>query len=384
MDEAVKKRPSDQKWPSELVRSRCRFRSTTPKVTRVQSTANCRHFGLMTCVQYTGPTIVREGQPWNIECSDLKDDDLVRWTRNGQTLEPELSSGQLVVFSKTDAGSSKLSASQATESHEGDYKCTSDSPESFHLSLYFDIKIRVLTARDIPLVLECANRSAGDKVQWLKDKTPLSTAFAGNEDIIKIDNETGSLEILKDKEEAHGNYTCKAANSTIEYRVVPRPIAHLAESTSVVEGEKLHLVCSSLRQTPGVKIYWTFGEQNYTRSKGRVKITKDPERGIYGAVLIVDNIEMNDRGNIICRMSYNWSDPVLEHSSEAKTFLRVKDKLAALWPFLGICAEVVVLCAIILVYEKKRNKAELEESDTDQSPDTKPTPNKESDVRQRK
>ncbi|XP_011066842.1 PREDICTED: basigin [Acromyrmex echinatior] len=335
-------------------------------------------------VQYTGPTIVREGQPWNIECSDLKDDDLVRWTRNGQTLEPELSSGQLVVFSKTDAGSSKLSASQATESHEGDYKCTSDSPESFHLSLYFDIKIRVLTARDIPLVLECANRSAGDKVQWLKDKTPLSTAFAGNEDIIKIDNETGSLEILKDKEEAHGNYTCKAANSTIEYRVVPRPIAHLAESTSVVEGEKLHLVCSSLRQTPGVKIYWTFGEQNYTRSKGRVKITKDPERGIYGAVLIVDNIEMNDRGNIICRMSYNWSDPVLEHSSEAKTFLRVKDKLAALWPFLGICAEVVVLCAIILVYEKKRNKAELEESDTDQSPDTKPTPNKESDVRQRK
>jgi len=153
-------------------------------------------------------------------------------------------------------------------------------------------------------------------------------------------------------------------------KISARPIAHLAESTSVVEGEKLHLVCSSLRQTPGVKIYWTFGEQNYTRSKGRVKISKDPERGIYGAVLIVDNIEMNDRGNIICRMSYNWSDPVLEHSSEAKTFLRVKDKLAALWPFLGICAEVVVLCAIILVYEKKRNKAELEESDTDQSPDT--------------
>jgi len=83
-----------------------------------------------------------------------------------------------------------------------------------------DIKIRVLMTRDIPLVLECANKSAGDKVQWLKDKTPLNTAFAGNEDIIKIDNETGSLEILKDKEEAHGNYTCKAANSTIEYRVV--------------------------------------------------------------------------------------------------------------------------------------------------------------------
>lgn len=45
------------------------------------------------------------------------------------------------------------------------------------------------------------------------------------------------------------------------------------------------------------------------------------------------------------------------------------DKYAALWPFLGICAEVIILCAIIVVYEKKRNKTELEESDTDQSPD---------------
>lgn len=143
----------------------------------------------------------------------------------------------------------------------------------------------------------------------------------------------------------------------------------MAESTSVVEGEKLHLTCGG-KQSPGVKINWTFGDQNYSRSMGRVKIAKDSERGIYGAVLIVDDIKMSDRGDVICRMSYNWSDPVSEHSSEAKTFLRVKDKLAALWPFLGICAEVVVLCAIILVYEKKRNKAELEESDTDQSPDT--------------
>lgn len=85
---------------------------------------------------------------------------------------------------------------------------------------------------------------------------------------------------------------------------------------------------------------------------------------------MVENIEMDDRGNVSCRVSYNWSDTAESHVAEAQTFLRVKDKLAALWPFLGICAEVIVLCAIILIYEKKRNKAELEESDTDQSPDT--------------
>ena len=32
------------------------------------------------------------------------------------------------------------------------------------------------------------------------------------------------------------------------------------------------------------------------------------------------------------------------------------DKLAALWPFLGICAEVAILCIIIFVYEKRRAK----------------------------
>lgn len=329
-------------------------------------------------VTYSGPAIVNEGQPWDIECSGLKEDDNIRWTRNGQTLEPELSSGQLVVFSKRGSGSSKLSTSQATESHDGDYKCTSDSTESFHLSIHFDIKIKVLTPKDLPLILQCENRSTSEKVQWLKGKTLLAI----NEDIFRIDNETNNLEILKEKEESFGNFTCKTANSTTEYRVVPRPTAHfVADSTSVVEGEKLHLVCGG-KQSPGVKISWTFGDQNYTSSMGRVKISKDQERGIYGAVLIVDNIEMNDRGNVTCRVSYNWSNP--EHTSEAKTFLRVKDKLAALWPFLGICAEVVVLCAIILIYEKKRNKTELEESDTDQSPDTKPTSNKDSDVRQRK
>lgn len=93
-------------------------------------------FSFLITVTYTSPTgrEVREGQPWDIECRDLKDDDLIRWTRNGQTLEPELASGQLVVYSKAGTGSSKLSANEATENHEGDYKCTEGS-DAFHLSI---------------------------------------------------------------------------------------------------------------------------------------------------------------------------------------------------------------------------------------------------------
>ncbi|XP_024225305.1 basigin [Bombus impatiens] len=338
---------------------------------------------MVQAVTYKGASVVHENQPWSIECSDLKPDDMIRWTRNGQSLEPELASGQLTVQSPVGTGSSTLRAMHATDSHHGDYKCTQDSDELFHLWINFDKKIRILTATDVPMTLECANKSAGEKLQWFKQDIPIHKALAGNEDLIKLDNETGTLEVLKISEAVYGNYTCKGTNYTTKYGIVPKPTAYLPDSTSVVEGEKLHLTCAG-KQSPGIKVSWTFGNQNYTRSAGRVKLGWDHERNIYGAVLMVENIEMDDRGNVSCRVSYNWSDTAESHVAEAQTFLRVKDKLAALWPFLGICAEVIVLCAIILIYEKKRNKAELEESDTDQSPDTKPTPNKDSDVRQRK
>lgn len=128
------------------------------------------------------------------------------------------------------------------------------------------------------------------------------------------------------------------------------------------------------------------GNEIYSNSTGNVVLKEDPERRIPNAILIIENVNMTNRGNYTCR-GYS---AILNKTVEDHTLVRIKgnqlnlvicvhfificmhalvDKYAALWPFLGICLEVFVLCAIILIYEKKRNKSELEESDTDQSPD---------------
>lgn len=79
---------------------------------------------------------------------------------------------------------------------------------------------------------------------------------------------------------------------------------------------------------------------------------------------------MSDRGSYKCIGTNDAmeAEPIKEgeeykgeDKEESIGTLRVKDKLAALWPFLGICAEVFILCTIILIYEKRRNKTDLDE-----------------------
>jgi len=63
---------------------------------------------------------------------------------------------------------------------------------------------------------------------------------------------------------------------------------------------------------------------------------------------------------------YQWKDfaeqSIVNETPVVKGDGLWTDKLAALWPFLGICAEVLILCTIIFIYEKRRNKRLEEEA----------------------
>ncbi|XP_071967110.1 basigin [Engystomops pustulosus] len=64
-----------------------------------------------------------------------------------------------------------------------------------------------------------------------------------------------------------------------------------------------------------------------------------------------------DQGEYIC----NGSNVL--GTTGATVALRVRSRLAALWPFLGIVAEVIILVTIIFIYEKRRKPDEAPEDE---------------------
>lgn len=78
--------------------------------------------------------------------------------------------------------------------------------------------------------------------------------------------------------------------------------------------------------------------------------------------LRLDNLKYRDRAVYICEAANG------QIKASITVRVRVKDKLAALYPFLGIVAEVTVLCIIIFIYERKRSKTEAGESSMSQKP----------------
>ncbi|ELV09311.1 Basigin [Tupaia chinensis] len=89
----------------------------------------------------------------------------------------------------------------------------------------------------------------------------------------------------------------------------------------------------------------------------------------------------SDGGQYVC------NGTSAQGSDQATISLRVRSNLAALWPFLGIVAEVLVLVTIIFIYEKRRKPDEvLDDDDAGSAPlksSSQPANDKGQGVRQR-
>jgi len=84
-------------------------------------------------------------------------------------------------------------------------------------------------------------------------------------------------------------------------------------------------------------------------------------------IKIEDASRLEDRRALKC-VVYMSGNP--SNCSESAFFVRIRDKYAALWPFIGIVSEVFVICLVIFICERRRAataKDDLDDDDEDMS-----------------
>ncbi|XP_076332566.1 basigin-like isoform X2 [Tachypleus tridentatus] len=158
-----------------------------------------------------------------------------------------------------------------------------------------------------PLELMCNTTDDNSlNVTWLKNGNPVIIS-----DNLHIFSENNSLVIHHTEDDDVGEYTCvvdENVNTTIEVK-----------DDVLINGSAGHIMFES----------------------------SDIH---FNDILTIQEVEFDDRAYYSCEAS-NEVNKV-----KSTIYVRIKDKLAALWPFLGICLEVSILCGIIFFYEKKRVK----------------------------
>ncbi|KAK4295038.1 hypothetical protein Pmani_032372 [Petrolisthes manimaculis] len=228
-----------------------------------------------------------------------------------------------------------------------------------------------------PLILTCEQNATNLETKWTKDGNEL---VAG--DHIQLFPNT-TLYISTAQKEDKGEYSCKTGSMTEPkiFHVVELTLQkHLPKSTTVLENDKLSLSCQ-VQGDPELTVQWLKDGEPVEDTDNSTRLEmSDNEYDVPNAVLSIKPIQKSDSGNYVCLIS------LYSINVNTTTVVRVKDIYAALWPFLGIVAEVVILCLIIFIYEKRRIKANFDDSDSDPAQDVKNNVDgkKENDIRQRK
>jgi len=179
-------------------------------------------------------------------------------------------------------------------------------------------------------------------------------------------------------------------NETVKLLSKPY-VKHFDKSKNLVQGDPLLLNCEVSGYPTPVAEWFKQDEtmeamEPVDTSDPRVKVEDLNDGGdtagkvVVNGTLRIEDLQYEDRAEYTCVATNMYG------SDNSTILVRVKDKLAALWPFLGICAEVAILVIIIFVYENRRSK-KLEELDAREEADhlTNSHANKGGDeVRQRK
>lgn len=231
------------------------------------------------------------------------------------------------------------------------------------------------------VVLKCIYNATETPIEWFQvsadeEETKLSEG-------ITFDREKGISVLTMPKEQVvTGKYRCRASDdSAATFEVVPFfKLHHFTTSTKVDEAEDLILKCrlrTGSQDSGDPTFVWYTKKEDDPEGEGiKIKVnmtdlvdgephirmteTKDEETGMTMSVLKIEDARYDDRAIYQC-IATNENG----QTQMTQTLVRVKDKYAALYPFGGIVLEVIVLCLIIFLCEKRRGGKDAEEEAED-------------------
>ncbi|KPP63071.1 hypothetical protein Z043_118694 [Scleropages formosus] len=163
----------------------------------------------------------------------------------------------------------------------------------------------------------------------------------------KIDSTTGGI------------YACtfRTANGELEKTIEVKTLPHVSapkHSEHSIENDKGVLVCVSHGYP--LPTDWTWyklddsGKKELNNMTDKYEIKSTPNKT---TLYIMDLKIETDVGKYQCLGKNEFG------SVEDTIHLRVRSRLAALWPFLGIVVEVIILITVIFIYEKRRKPDEI-------------------------
>uniref|UniRef100_A0A8C1CJW7 Neuroplastin a n=1 Tax=Cyprinus carpio carpio TaxID=630221 RepID=A0A8C1CJW7_CYPCA len=214
-----------------------------------------------------------------------------------------------------------------------------------------------------PITLQCnltTSQSNHHESFWMKNGEEISDT--------RGEAKNTEYKLNKPRPDDSGEYMCvytfdsaPAANATIEVKAAPDITGH-KRSENKNEGEKAVLYCKSVGYPYPMWIWRKLDNgisMDIDNSSGRFFISS---KDGYTEMSIINLDIASDPGEYECNATNTIG------SNSMLSVLRVRSRLAPLWPLLGVLAEIIILVLIIVIYEKRKKPDDVPDDDEPAGP----------------